>query len=79
MCFFLNKKVHLLVSELYIYQNARCNNNKKLHHLVIYFLSINNKHIVVQNFSGKPCSCHYTELRRMLNFLQLPATRFDNY
>ena len=25
MCFFLNKKVHLLVSELYIYQNARCN------------------------------------------------------
>ena len=23
---FLNKKVHLLVSELYIYQNARCNN-----------------------------------------------------
>jgi len=24
--FFLNKKVHLLVSELYIYQNARCKN-----------------------------------------------------
>jgi hypothetical protein len=28
MCF-LNNKVHLLVSELYIYQNARCNNNKE--------------------------------------------------
>ena len=27
--FFLNKKVQLLVSELYIYLNARCNNNKK--------------------------------------------------
>jgi hypothetical protein len=25
---FLNKKVHLLVSELYIYQNARCNDKK---------------------------------------------------
>ena len=24
--FFKTKKVHLLVSELYIYQNARCNN-----------------------------------------------------
>ena len=29
MCFFLNKKVHLLVSELYIYQNAWRNNKKK--------------------------------------------------
>ena len=27
--FFLNKKVHLLVSEFFIYQNARCNNKKK--------------------------------------------------
>ena len=26
--FFKIKKVHLLVSELYIYQNARCNNKK---------------------------------------------------
>ena len=30
MCFFLNKKVHLLVGELYIYQNARCNNKNCL-------------------------------------------------
>jgi len=29
--FFKLIKVHLLVSELYIYQNARCNNKKKLH------------------------------------------------
>ena len=29
MCFFKLIKVHLLVSELYIYQSARCNNNKK--------------------------------------------------
>ena len=27
--FFILIKVHLLVSELYIYQNARCNNKKK--------------------------------------------------
>ena len=26
---FQSKKVHLLVSELYIYQNAWCNNKKK--------------------------------------------------
>jgi len=26
--FFILIKVHLLVSELYIYQNARCNNKK---------------------------------------------------
>ena len=37
MCF-LNKKVHLLVSELYIYQNAwrnnnNNNNNKSLHRI----------------------------------------------
>ena len=31
MCFFLNKKVSLLVSELYIYQNTLCNNKKKIH------------------------------------------------
>jgi len=29
MCFFKLIKVHLLVSELYIYQNARCNNKKR--------------------------------------------------
>ena len=28
MCFFKLMKVHLLVSELYIYQNARCNDKK---------------------------------------------------
>jgi len=27
---FLNLKVHLLVSELYMYQNAQCNNKKKI-------------------------------------------------
>jgi len=26
--FFLNKEVHLLASEFYIYQNAWCNNKK---------------------------------------------------
>jgi len=26
--FFLNRKVHFLVSELYIYKNARCNNKE---------------------------------------------------
>ena len=30
MCFFKLIKVHLLASELYIYQNAWCNNKKKL-------------------------------------------------
>ena len=30
MCFFKLIKVHLLVSELYIYQNARCNDKKKI-------------------------------------------------
>jgi hypothetical protein len=29
--FFKFTKVHLLVSELYIYQNARCNSNKRLY------------------------------------------------
>ena len=29
MCFFKLIKGHLLVSELYIHQNARCNNKKK--------------------------------------------------
>ena len=29
--FFKSIKVHLLVSELYIYQNARCNERKKKH------------------------------------------------
>ena len=30
MCFFKLIKVHLFVSELYIYQNARCNDKKKI-------------------------------------------------
>ena len=34
--FFLNKKVHLLVSELYIYRNAQCNNKKKNTHGCFY-------------------------------------------
>ena len=31
MCFLKLKKVHLLVNELYIYQNARCNDKKRKH------------------------------------------------
>jgi len=32
MCFFFNlKKVHLLVSEIYIYQNIQSNNKKNVH------------------------------------------------
>ena len=34
---FLNKNVHLLVSELYIYQNVRCNNKKKVRSLYLLF------------------------------------------
>ena len=30
MCFFKLIKVHLLVSVLYMYQNARCNDKKKV-------------------------------------------------
>ena len=32
--FFILIKVHLLVSELYIYQNARCNDNKKVFQII---------------------------------------------
>ena len=45
MCF-LNYKVRLLVSELYIYQNARCNNkinkikNKTLHFIHFFVNSL---------------------------------------
>ena len=38
--FFKSIKVHLLVSELYIYQNARCNDKKKLKiaiSLIVFF------------------------------------------
>ena len=35
--FFLNKEVHLLVSEPYIYQNARYNNKKKKITKIIVF------------------------------------------
>jgi hypothetical protein len=34
---FLNKKVHLLVSELYMYQNARCNNKNFYLCLSVYY------------------------------------------
>ena len=46
---FLNKKVHLLVSELYIYQNARCNNKKKLLCYSAYVESVLNKNNNVWN------------------------------
>ena len=55
MCFFLNKKVHLLVSKLYLYQNARCN-NKKLVQLVEKsgaVLKNNASELVVEYSEGK--------------------------
>jgi len=38
MCFFKLIKVHLLVSELSIYQNARCNDRKKEQILVVVYI-----------------------------------------
>ena len=38
--YFLNKKVHLLVSELYIYQNVRCKNKKNCLGYLCYKLRI---------------------------------------
>ena len=35
--FFKLLKVHLLVSELYIYQNARCNDKKKRVAILIFY------------------------------------------
>jgi hypothetical protein len=37
--FFKLIKVHLLVSELYIYQNARCNDKKKIAVLITVFVN----------------------------------------
>jgi len=43
--FFLNKKVHLLVSELYIYQYARCNNKKKTDTTFVKSLTVTSENI----------------------------------
>ena len=40
MCFFKIKKVHLLVSELYIYQNARRNNKRRDKILIVIIYSL---------------------------------------
>jgi len=37
--FFKLMKMHLLVSELYVYQNARCNNKKKSDNMCLFFIN----------------------------------------
>ena len=54
--FFKLKKVHMLVSEIYIYQNARCNNKNNRMHSV--YTSIGIYRVVPPDDEQQACSKH---------------------
>ena len=85
--FFKIKKLHLLVSELYIYRNARCN-NKKARYISIFPVTTNTHrekfYYVAASFDLElgPSSGHdkriwiYTEIKYYN--LEMPAFNFEN-